>query len=140
MAIERLDADDVAERWKMSGLRRIWMQLKSNMSSDVAYCYKGKLINVIRAPEPTDILWENLGYPSCEVFRKRMATTFASLLSLGLSFGIIIGIQYVQKAIRDEEKTIGNENILKIIGLGASIVITLINSMLGIIYRKFSRY
>jgi len=56
----------------------------------------GVLIEVTRAPEPFDILWENLGYEWWEVIKKRLATNTSSLLIIVCSFGAILGINYVQ--------------------------------------------
>lgn len=57
--------------------------------------YNGSSITVRRAPEPNDILWENLGYEWSEIFKKRVITAFFSgviiLICAGILFGISLG-------------------------------------------------
>jgi hypothetical protein len=51
--------------------------------------FKGKIPNVKRAPEPSDIYWENLATPLEEKLRRRSLTNFLSILAMGASFGLI---------------------------------------------------
>ena len=56
-----LECDMVVHRWKMSKLGNSLSSVLSKITSG-PYTFKGKLIKVVRAPEPSDVLWENLGY------------------------------------------------------------------------------
>jgi hypothetical protein len=49
-------------------------------------------ISTIKAPEPGDILWENLGITYKELTRNRIITTIASAFVLSVCFGFILGI------------------------------------------------
>lgn len=45
-----------------------------------------------RAPEPTDVFWENLGVSSFDRIKKVCMTYIATLLVIGICFGVIWGI------------------------------------------------
>jgi|JI6StandDraft_1071083.scaffolds.fasta_scaffold16528_5 hypothetical protein len=44
---------------------------------------------ITRAPEPEDIIWENIGLPPAQRFFRKTFTYVISILTLGLSFYII---------------------------------------------------
>lgn len=46
-----------------------------------------------RAAEPTDVVWSNMGIPFGEKLQTKVYTILGSLLILGVSFGIIIGLK-----------------------------------------------
>jgi hypothetical protein len=58
--------------------------------------FRGKDCYIERAPEPTDILWENLAFASWDRFKKRSLTKIFTLLIILASFGIIILINWGQ--------------------------------------------
>ena len=57
--------------------------------------YRGIIIS--RAPEPEDILWENLTYTDCSKFLRSLATYFVTILLLSVSLGIIYFLSLQQK-------------------------------------------
>lgn len=58
--------------------------------------FRDELISAVKAPEPGDILWENLGITYQELTRNRIITTFASAFVLAMCFGFILGISLTQ--------------------------------------------
>lgn len=50
------------------------------------YQFQGKNVIVKRAPEPTDIMWENLG--SKKSWISRQVTIFVTLVLIALTFGL----------------------------------------------------
>jgi Cytosolic domain of 10TM putative phosphate transporter len=58
--------------------------------------FKGTRIVVTRAPEPTDIVWQNLCYADSTILKWRVFTAFMTLFLIGASFGLIIGINKLQ--------------------------------------------
>lgn len=58
--------------------------------------YNGSVIKVRRAPEPNDILWENLGYGFLEIITKRFVTTLFSLVLIFICAGILFAISIGQ--------------------------------------------
>jgi hypothetical protein len=47
-----------------------------------------------RAPEPSDVFWENLKVSSAYRAYSMIATYFVTILIIGVSFGIIYGISF----------------------------------------------
>jgi Cytosolic domain of 10TM putative phosphate transporter len=96
---------------------------------------KGSLVMVTQAPEPVDIIWENLGTPTITVIKTRIVTTLLSFLLLGLSFGAIVAIKYGQYVFFEKSKSA----IIKgLISAAISLVINIINGMLGFTLRMLS--
>lgn len=56
----------------------------------------GKAVKVKRAPEPTGILWENIGYTSKEKFKKRIITNSSAVLLILVSFVLITIVCWAQ--------------------------------------------
>lgn len=76
---------------------------------------------VEEAPEPEDIIWENIGAPLGERIRMKMITYLISFLLLGASFGIIFGLAVAQKQ--------GNNVTLSLL---ISFVVSIINVLLSL--------
>ena len=52
----------------------------------------GKQIRVQRAPEPSDVIWENCGVLTSTKFKNRILTILGTILILAASFVFIFGI------------------------------------------------
>jgi hypothetical protein len=57
--------------------------------------FKNKLITVDDAPEPSTILWENLGYSSVNIFFRRSIAVLLSVFLILCSLAIILGQKVV---------------------------------------------
>ena len=53
-------------------------------------------VRTCRAPEPEDIIWQNIGIPDSEVRKRKLLTYFVTLLLLGISFGVAYGFTILQ--------------------------------------------
>jgi len=51
---------------------------------------------VEKAPEPEDIIWENLNYKNSERYKRTIKTYFYSILLSIVNLGIILGLNYAQ--------------------------------------------
>lgn len=49
-----------------------------------------------QAPDPGDVLWENLGVSEISLIIYKLITNTASIFVLGICFGIILGISIGQ--------------------------------------------
>jgi len=58
--------------------------------------YKGISVRVVRAPEPTDLLWENLHSTPTERVVNQTVTNSLTLILVALSFGLILLINWGQ--------------------------------------------
>jgi hypothetical protein len=58
--------------------------------------FKNSLINVKRAPEPSDVLWENLAFSNKEIVRRRTRGYALTFVMLCFSFLIIVTCTYLE--------------------------------------------
>lgn len=92
--------------------------------------FKGVKIVLRRAPEPTDILWENLGSSLIEKFAKRILIGLATFFLVFGGFTFIVAISWVQILIVDNA---GEDSVwLEILTIMISIVITAMDPIIGI--------
>lgn len=96
---------------------------------------KGKVVYVSEPPEPLDILWENLGTPVGTLIKTRLATTFLSIILLGLGFGAILLMKYWQVSYLKEND---NNWMKTYLSLGITFCISFVNACLGFTLRKIT--
>jgi len=109
--------------------------------------FRGKLkLRCYRAPEPTDILWENLGTDVAEKKKRRSITFLMSIIMIIICFGIIIGINLGKAKISTPNRLEGT-NVQKsrsvgmeIISIVIAFVIMVINNALNYSIRIFASY
>jgi hypothetical protein len=58
--------------------------------------FKGNMIRIIRAAEPSDVIWENAGYSTTEKTIRRIISFFAAIAILILFFFIISYLSNIQ--------------------------------------------
>ena len=58
--------------------------------------FKGKYLDAKRAPEPSDIYWENLDTPLCQKIMLRGLTLLCTCLVLFIAFGINYAVYEIQ--------------------------------------------
>lgn len=54
----------------------------------------GSRVKIRRAPEPTDVIWENICYSKCNKVTSRLITSVITALLVGAGFAVIVGISY----------------------------------------------
>lgn len=84
---------------------------------------------VERAPEPEDVLWENLQYSSTSRFFRMILVYFISLILIGIGFGIILGFNYFQ-LYADEEGWTSIVEVKYTISILISLTISIINYLI----------
>lgn len=98
--------------------------------------YRGSPVLVSRAPEPTDILWENVGYSFFEKFKSRFATTLLTFFIIAIGFGILIGISVAQDYLKKNEDF--PDDIINLLSIVSSFSIIIINAILTVFIRIFT--
>lgn len=71
------------------------------------------------------MIWSNVGVPDCEVLCKKFVTFGVSGIILTISFGIIIGLSYLQESNAEDQ----------IISFIISLVIMIVNVVLELIIK-----
>jgi len=97
---------------------------------------KGNKITVRDAPEPTDVLWKNLGYTNKEKRRSRVITNLATLLILAIGFILIMLISWAERRWKGEL----SQSLLagRELSLAASVLISIINGVLSVVVRELT--
>jgi len=75
----------VLKHWNIGGLTSLGQKFKANS----VYKFKGNILKVTQAPEPSDITWENVGVPYSAKLGLRFITNLVSFALILLSCGII---------------------------------------------------
>ncbi len=88
------------------------------------------VVDVKRAPEPSDVNWENLDSTDTGKLCRRSITNFFTLVLLAVSFGLSILVTYYKSENPGKQW----------LAILASIIIVVINNLLGIFIRKFAAY
>lgn len=104
--------------------------------------YTGHRIYAQLAPEPSDIIWENLSASYGQRLKRRLITYAISLFALGVSFVVVYGCSYYQDKQADnsssDENTLEYEWKIRLNSMWPSIIIVMINFILGRAIRYFS--
>lgn len=74
------------KHWKLS----LYKQVLERFNPVSAYKYRGKLLEITQAPEPSDILWENAGLEPLVRTARRMGTAVLTGIVLVLCAGMIL--------------------------------------------------
>jgi len=83
-----------------------------------------------RAPEPTDVYWDNLSVSYLGRFCRVLMTYFFTILLIGVCFGCIYGITILKRDINEDAKNDElevPENVLRGLNILASFIIVIIN-------------
>ena len=108
------------------------------------FIYKNKRIKVEQAPEPSDIIWKNLGVSTFKLLKRRTYTYVASILLLILSFIAVLLLKSYQMSLYNQAATVKEdieqqgdltetENIQSMaISFSISVVILAINQALNL--------
>ena len=100
--------------------------------------YIRKEIAVNRATEAYEIIWQNLGYNTCQKYLYLILSMLFSLILIGISFGIVMVLNYIQYNLTDNNND--HRFYEYLISFIISIIISEINSLgrklLKIVTRK----
>ena len=136
---------------------RIIKHLKKNFLRSVGYklhkyfgsacfvrnnIYEGHLLKIMKAPEPSDILWENLNFKSDKKKWRMVLTTLISAVLMFVFFKILVILKTKLKAVQNASST-GDDTdqyVSIAVSLVAATLVAGANTTLGIFIRKFAKY
>lgn len=117
---ESANVIDIANPYGFSNKMRYYLSCCSKALFFRPRSLEGAEVKAARAPEPEDVIWENIGIPDNAIIQRKLLTYFVTLILLGLSFGIVYGLTLLQQTY--------NNSILSI---GISLSITVINIIIA---------
>ena len=127
----------VKKLFEMGMWEQILIYLKKSVHIDSDLLFKGQILQVRRAPEPDDVLWENLGVSWEVKMKKRLMTTFATVSILVMSFVIILIISYFQTFIQRNQLVQGL--MLTMVNSCGACLTVVINYCLNFSIERFTR-
>ena len=124
------------KKWKSRGIRRLFPCFPSSTKS-----FKGQIISVKRAPEPEDIIWENLIYTKLSRTLRTCVTTLLLLATLCCSFAILYGLAQWQNYLSNTEDNSRNFSVkIEFSSIPPAIIITIFNIFLDKVVRLMSNF
>ncbi|CAD8174102.1 unnamed protein product [Paramecium pentaurelia] len=136
------EANAVCKFFRATRLHLILSQVMRVIGQKDIRRFRDNVIVVSKAPEPGDILWGNLGVTLLEQYKRKLITNLATIFLLGICFGILFGLSYGQFSMTDtgkgEELSQAEIIAITVLGVIASVLISIINNILAIIIRKFA--
>ncbi|EAR99642.2 transmembrane protein, putative (macronuclear) [Tetrahymena thermophila SB210] len=90
--------------------------------------FMGSYIKVSKAPEPGDILWENLVYSKKERLKFRIKSLSKQFLSICIAFALIYCVKLIQTMIKDYY---GESLLIEAIALSISVLTFIINTVIS---------
>ncbi|CAG9334203.1 unnamed protein product [Blepharisma stoltei] len=107
--------------------------------------FNGRFLKIEKAPEPSDIIWENLNATACQKHTKRAVTFILTTFLLAGSFLLVFLTkkaqrdQYSSYEDKSEDKRTYSELFqVRFFSFGLSVCIVLINRAIAIIVRIFT--
>ena len=93
-----------------------------------------------RAPEPSDIFWENIGVSGRTVMRRRVGTWLATALMLAGGVVVVTLSSTVRKELLGSQDGTELSVQVQIISFLPSCLVVLVNMLLSYIIRTFSKF
>lgn len=131
------EARTVKRLFEISFWNTILIYLKKSVNMENKLLFKDCFLHIRRAPEPDDVLWENLGVSWEVKLKKRLITTLATLAILCMSFCLILLISYFQFFIQKNNLAQGLE-LMFVNSFGATLIV-FVNYTLNFSIEKFTR-
>ena len=84
------ELQEVLNYWNLGFFKRLF----ESCSSESPYKFRGNLLYVEAACEPSDVYWENAGIPLSKKIVRRTLSIIGSAVTLALFFSLILFINY----------------------------------------------
>ena len=122
----------VLRTWKAHVISRFFYSLCFRSGPRV---FNNRALNIQRAPEPTDIIWENLRFSRVNRLIRQIATLVILAAILVCSCFILIGLAEWQRDMRDSN---ANSTKVSFSSIPAAAIILLVNILLDLAIRLMS--
>ena len=112
---------------------------KMKKNTNIDRWWDGRLITAKRAPEPTDIYWENVAFTWEKRFTRKLFTYIVSFILICFTFSVPAVVNSFMNHLEDDSED-NNElhNIVRLISFFKSLFISLINIILKKIVEALS--
>ncbi|CAG9310778.1 unnamed protein product [Blepharisma stoltei] len=145
----QIEARLVVKRYGKSFVSQFWSHLVDSACGAICkekfmFKFKNRNISAEMAPEPSDIIWQNMSFSFKNRLKNILATYFITLLALCASFGMIYGCTIYQRKVKDDashqDLSTSDEWKIRLNAMWPAVGIVLINFILGRCVRYFTSY
>jgi len=77
-----------------------WQRIREKFKPNSVYKFRGKVLHVVQAPEPSDVEWENAGVAKEKKLILRVFTNLITFGLLALTFAAVFKINDVKVVIK----------------------------------------
>ena len=137
------EAKSVAKFLHRQACSTLWQALRSALCPRLAprtNLFQGRALQVQRAPEPTDIVWENIGVSRGTELRWRIGTWTATALVLAAGVVVVTLSATIRSKLAETQE--GSEVSVQkqVVAFLPTSLVVLVNMLLAFIIRTFSRF
>ena len=128
--------DYVVNKFNRIFVSRWFYNFRNNLSESGKH-FHGHKVNIKRAPEPTDVIWENQGYDPNKKLRRRIISEVSSVLLITICFIIVAFISYgsTRVAMHVEQRSF----LISFLSGVAGILIYTVNTLLAMAAHYLSK-
>lgn len=142
------DSDRVLEKFDQSPIGAFFSFLGNKIccccteDKDITH-FKGNKIFAQRAPEPTDVYWENMNTPLVTTMKRTICTYLITMLLLGVTFGANLGLNIYKDSLETqgrETTSFTEQGLIRLMSILMSMFVVVVNGILSKVIRLFSVY
>ncbi|EAR89313.2 phage head-tail family protein, putative (macronuclear) [Tetrahymena thermophila SB210] len=120
------DKEEVIQHYHQNSyIDQIILQQKNN-----TFKYYGQEISIQQAPDPNNIHWKSLKYSRVQKLTRRVLSFVLTAILLGTSLSIIMGLNFAQNHVDDDNKHQEYSVGVSLISIAISICISILNPIL----------
>ena len=105
-------------------------------------------LKIFQAPEPSDIIWKNLGVSKCEFLKRKFVSNLVLFLLLCTVFGFMLALNTYKRKYQEKQLNDPNQQSMSLImqvqlngiSVGLSVVLYIGNFLIGKAVYKFADY
>ena len=153
-----LELQSVLAYWNLS----FWQRFREGFKPNSVYKFRNKVLQVVQAPEPSDVEWENAGVAKEKKFILRVFTNLICLGLLALTFAAVFKVNDI-KVLSNDLTCNNNKKVsllsdlqkrekepdsskwllmfeIEAVTMAASLIVVVVNFYLKMIMKKLVKY
>ena len=129
----------LARQWDTSKLTKVLLKMRLLISHNSLSLFKGKMLSIETAPEPSDVYWENLSASFQSKIIRRLITFLIAALTISITFVILYFIKLSTKTLstNTNSKDAVKDRLASIL---SSFVVIILNIALSQLIRLYSKH
>ena len=142
VTLEHMDqAKGIRVHFRLNKIQKLFLYLQPDRSPKFLHIdhllYQGRYLKVVKAPDPSDILWMDIGASNTEKRRQRLWTYLVSSALLIAVLWVLVLFKKTCKQIQQDNTS--NPIVSASLSLSAAAVIAVTNCAMGLVLRILAR-